>query len=76
VRLSRDRIEILDTGIGMSAETLNRAFDPFYRADFSGVDGKGMGLSIVRRLGDRFGWPVQLSSVPGKGTLAVIRFNR
>lgn len=76
VHLSRDRIEILDTGIGMSAETLNRAFDPFYRADFSGVDGKGMGLSIVRRLGDRFGWPVQLSSVPGKGTLAVIRFNR
>lgn len=75
VRLARDRIEIRDTGIGMSAETLNRAFDPFYRADFSGVDGKGMGLSIVRRLGERFGWPVQLSSVPGQGTLAVIRFS-
>ncbi|MEG3790433.1 HAMP domain-containing sensor histidine kinase [Lysobacter sp. CCNWLW3] len=75
VHLARDRIEIRDTGIGMSAETLNRAFDPFYRADFSGVDGKGMGLSIVRRLGERFGWPVQLSSVPGQGTLAVIRFS-
>ncbi|UHQ24250.1 HAMP domain-containing histidine kinase [Lysobacter sp. 5GHs7-4] len=75
VHLTRDGIEIRDTGIGMSAETLNRAFDPFYRADFSGVEGKGMGLSIVRRLGERFGWPVQLSSVPGQGTLAVIRFS-
>ena len=37
-------------------------------------DGKGMGLSIVRRLGERFGWPVSLDSEPGQGTTAVIRF--
>jgi signal transduction histidine kinase len=33
-----------------------------------------MGLSIVRRLGDRFGWPVTLDSQPGRGTVAAIRF--
>ncbi|MEH6419441.1 sensor histidine kinase [Pseudomonas sp. CGJS7] len=74
VRLSRDSIEIRDTGIGMSVETLTKAFTPFYRADFSAGDGKGMGLSIVRRLGERFGWPVTLTSAPEQGTTALIRF--
>jgi signal transduction histidine kinase len=33
-----------------------------------------MGLSIVRRLGERFGWPISLDSVPDRGTTATIRF--
>jgi signal transduction histidine kinase len=73
VRVLRDRLEVRDTGIGMSAETLERVFDPFYRAEQDAV-GKGMGLSIVRRLGERFGWPVQIDSAPGAGTTATIRF--
>lgn len=74
VRLGPDRIEVRDTGIGMDEQTLSKAFDPFYRADISRPDGKGMGLSIVRRLGERFGWPVTLRSAPGQGTCAVIHF--
>jgi signal transduction histidine kinase len=73
--LAGDRIEIRDSGIGMTPETLAKAFDPFFRADRQSVDGRGMGLSIVRRLGERFGWPVTLSSEPGQGTQAVIRFS-
>ena len=37
--------------------------------------GKGMGLSIVRRLGERFGWPVTLESTPAVGTTATVRFS-
>lgn len=74
VRLGADHLEVRDTGIGMSEEVLAKAFEPFYRADISRPEGKGMGLSIVRRLGERFGWPVSLTSLPGKGTTAVIRF--
>ncbi|HZH43131.1 MAG TPA: HAMP domain-containing sensor histidine kinase [Lysobacter sp.] len=74
VRMRPDRIEIRDTGIGMSQETLARAFDPFYRANVEAQGGKGMGLSIVRRLGERFGWPVELESTLGVGTVAIIRF--
>ena len=74
LHVSGDRIEVRDTGIGMSAQTLERAFDPFWRADITREDGKGMGLSIVRRLGERFGWPVTLSSVEREGTQATIRF--
>ena len=74
VRIDADRVVIRDTGIGMSAETLQRAFDPFFRAEPDNPAGKGMGLSIVRRLGERFGWPVTLESVHGAGTIATIRF--
>ncbi|MCF7221946.1 sensor histidine kinase [Marilutibacter chinensis] len=74
VRVHPDRIEVRDTGIGMSREALARVFDPFYRVDPERDDGRGMGLSIVRRLGDRFGWPVALASAPGEGTVATIHF--
>lgn len=73
--LGSDRIEVRDTGIGMSPETLTKAFNPFYRGDPAREEGRGMGLSIVRRLGERFGWPVTLRSTPGVGTHATIRFH-
>jgi signal transduction histidine kinase len=76
VILRADRIEVRDTGIGMSDETLAKAFDPFYRHDRDGGDGMGIGLSIVRRLGERFRWPVELESAPGQGTVATIHIPR
>jgi signal transduction histidine kinase len=74
VRIEADRLLVADTGIGMSSESVKRAFDPFYRADPERLSGKGMGLSIVRRLGERFGWPVALESLPGHGTTSTIHF--
>jgi signal transduction histidine kinase len=74
VRIEADRIVITDTGIGMTPEILQKASDPFYRANPYSQTGKGMGLSIVRRLGERFGWPVTLESAPGVGTIATIDF--
>lgn len=71
VRLQRDRIEVEDTGIGMDAALLARAFEPFYRGD-GGQGGPGLGLSIAHRLGQRCGWPLQLESTPGIGTRAAI----
>ncbi len=73
IRLLADRVEVKDTGIGMDAATLARAFEPFYRTDASAT-GAGLGLSIAQRLGDRCGWPVQLDSTPGQGTKATILF--
>jgi signal transduction histidine kinase len=74
VRIEPDRVVVHDSGIGMSPDTLQRAYEPFYRADPANPATKGMGLSIVRRLGERFGWPVSLESTPGIGTTATIRF--
>ncbi len=75
VEIAADRIVVRDTGIGMTPEILRRVYDPFYRADQFNAGGKGMGLSIVRRLGERFGWPVTLESATGTGTTATIAFS-
>lgn len=78
VRIGRDFVSVRDTGIGMSADQLERAFDPFYRREDASRDypgGMGVGLSIVRRLGERFDWPVTLQSTPGQGTTATILFS-
>lgn len=72
VVVDRDRIIVRDTGIGMTPDVLKRVYDPFYRADPFSQSGKGIGLSIVRRLGTRFGWPVALDSAPDEGTTVTI----
>lgn len=76
VRVSPDAIEVRDSGIGMDAATLAKAFNPFYRADIAREDRKGMGLAVTHQLGDRVGWPVSLSSKPNQGTTATIHLGR
>lgn len=73
VRLLADRVVVEDSGIGMDAATLARAFEPFYRVD-AATSGAGLGLSIAQRLGQRCRWPLQLTSSPGVGTQATILF--
>ena len=74
VVIDADRVVVRDTGIGMSQEVLEHVYEPFFRADQFRPMGKGIGLNIVSRLGDRFGWPVSHESTPGEGTSAIIRF--
>jgi len=74
VTLRRGSIVIADTGAGMSADVLAKGVEPFLRAGDRRKDGQGIGLSIVRRLSERYGWPVVLDSERGHGTTATIRF--
>ena len=76
VSLSRDSISFRDTGIGMSRDELANVFEPFYRAEASRGDGKGhgLGLAIVRRLSDRYGWTLNARSQPGQGTTMDLHF--
>lgn len=74
VVVSDNRIIVEDSGPGMSREELDRVFEPFFRGGERKSDGHGIGLSIVRRLSTRFGWPVRLESEPGRGTRAIIEF--
>ncbi|MCB1627463.1 MAG: HAMP domain-containing histidine kinase [Xanthomonadales bacterium] len=74
VRLRCGEVTIRDTGPGIDQEELGRIFQPFYRAAGASPGGHGVGLNIVRRLCDRFGWQVKLESEVGRGTLATIRF--
>jgi len=74
VRVEGNRLVVSDTGIGMSPETLAHAFDPFFKGARDRPLGVGLGLSIVNRLCDRFGWRVELESTLDSGTTATLVF--
>ena len=65
------RLDIIDTGIGMSAEGLNRIFSPFAQADADTTrlyGGTGLGLTLCRQLVERMHGQILLDSEPGRGT--------
>ncbi|HWH93504.1 MAG TPA: ATP-binding protein [Baekduia sp.] len=63
------RIEISDTGRGMSAAELEHVFERFSRGSGStGTPGTGLGLSIVKSLVDLHGGTIDVASTPGDGT--------
>ncbi|GAA1778789.1 HAMP domain-containing sensor histidine kinase [Leucobacter iarius] len=63
------RISVSDTGAGMSPEDAARAFDRFWRADSArATPGRGIGLSIVRRVAELHGGSAEIRSTPGRGT--------
>ena len=74
VTIGKDFVRVEDTGVGISDEDLAKVFTPYFSAGNNPRGGHGVGLTIVKRLSDRFDWPLQLDSVLGKGTVATIRF--
>ena len=64
-------IEVWDTGIGIPAEQHERIFEEFYQLNNPERDrtrGLGLGLATVRRISILLGHPLQLRSVPGRGS--------
>jgi signal transduction histidine kinase len=70
-------VRVRDTGIGMSAEMLTRAFELFAQGDQSldrSQGGLGIGLTLVRSIVQMHrGYVQALSQGPGKGTEFVVR---
>ena len=63
-------IEIADTGPGLSAEELDRAFEAFHRVErtSAGVPGAGLGLSLSRQLARLMLGELKATSAPGVGS--------
>ena len=64
-------LTVRDNGMGMDAETLKRATEPFYTTKGIGK-GTGLGLSMVHGVTEQFGGCFTLHSEPGKGTTAEV----
>lgn len=68
-------LAVKDAGPGISAEDLQRVFDPFVQADDAMTrrhGGIGLGLSIARRIARLHDGDVRLESAPGAGTTALL----
>ncbi|QDM41178.1 ATP-binding protein [Altererythrobacter sp. TH136] len=69
------RITVSDTGTGMAADIIERAFDPFYTTKPLG-EGTGLGLSMVYGFVRQSGGHVRIESQVGEGTAVHLYFPR
>ena len=65
------RITVEDDGVGMDAQTLGRAVEPFFSTKGLGK-GTGLGLSMVHGLAAQLGGTLELQSSPNAGTTAEV----
>ncbi|NCC27189.1 MAG: response regulator [Gammaproteobacteria bacterium] len=67
----RLRLEVRDTGVGMSEQTVGQLFQPFFQADTSSTrpyGGRGLGLVISRMLIERMNGTLEVDSTLGEGS--------
>ncbi len=64
-------VTVADDGEGMSPETRERAFTPFFTTR---EEGTGLGLPLVRRIAEQHGGSVEISSEPADGTTVTMVF--
>jgi signal transduction histidine kinase len=64
-------LSVQDTGVGMDAQTLQRAIEPFFTT--KGMRGTGLGLSEVYGIMRRHGGDLEVESWPGVGTTVMLR---
>lgn len=63
------RISLSDSGVGISSESLERIFTPFYTTK---DDGTGLGLAVVHGIVTEHGGSIYVESEPGEGSTFVI----
>jgi PAS domain S-box-containing protein len=65
------RLDVLDTGLGISPDEIGSIFDEFHQANTSASrpEGLGLGLSIVKRTAELLDCRVEVHSKPGEGSV-------
>ena len=73
VNFSGNRLSISDSGIGIEPSYLPLLYERFFRGSTQG-EGLGIGLAIVKRICDHYGWRIEVESMPGCGSTFHIVF--
>ena len=74
VRITKDTIQVEDTGPGLGTDDPDKLFQPYVRGHHNS-SGAGLGLSLVWRLCKLTGWQVSLANRPEGGTLTELRLS-
>ncbi len=71
-------LAVTDTGRGMTRQQMAHLFEPFNRlgVEREGIEGAGVGLSVVKALVERMGGSVRVESTPGAGSRFEVRLPR
>lgn len=72
ISLENTCLTVRDTGQGIHEEEIGKVFQRHFRGAAS--TGSGIGLSLVKRICDRYGWETTLESTQGQGTTARLFF--
>ncbi len=74
---NRMRIEVTDTGKGLTQDQIARLFRPFERLDVdNSIEGTGIGLVLTRNLVELIGGDIGVKSTPGKGSTFWVELER
>jgi len=73
IQILPNQVVIEDTGPGMESSAVEQVFQPYFRNQRQ-RGGFGVGMTIVKRLTDRFGWSIHIESEPGIGTRVLLEF--
>ncbi|WP_161780744.1 ATP-binding protein [Tumebacillus flagellatus] len=71
IRLHGGVIAVADNGCGMNPEQMERIFEPFFTTKAAGT---GLGLPVCRKIVESHGGTLEVTSVPGRGTVFTVRF--
>ena len=74
IEIDAHSVAVIDTGIGMTENQVDQMFKPYFRAGARPDGGHGVGLTIVKRISDRFNWPVKVHSQLNEGTTVIVEF--
>ena len=75
IEVGGGEVRITDTGPGIPEEELPQVFDRHFRGREASGKGSGLGLSIVKRLCDLYGWRIRFRNrTDGSGLVAVVSF--
>jgi two-component system, sensor histidine kinase len=72
----RLRLEVVDSGIGIPKQEQERIFDEYYQLAGASAQGLGLGLPIVKSLGDLLGHTVAVKSETGRGSVFSIELDK
>lgn len=74
ITVVENSLTVMDTGTGIHSEEIGKVFQRHFRGSDS--TGSGIGLSLVKRICDRYGWETIIESTVGLGTTAQLIFAR